>query len=599
MQGSFYPAAWMQASIALLSLLLVVVTILWALAARKVRAKRLAMQKSPAGQMTLDSEAKQVLFANPRFCELVQLSNSGKSWQFSSHEHLNQLIALLEPYQKQARVEGIHWKLEFGEHARVLLIYANLEVVRGRELWYVNAYENAQGYSYLNRIEQEQALFANVLNSIPEFIYFKDAEERLLGCNQAWAGFHGLKPNELTGKRLSDFLTRRELSLSQAYDSEVLAGKPCQHTEWFSAPDSRQILLQHNVYPLKNQQDEVTGVLNVSYDVTKWHELNRQLEQENQNRLSSEKELGRQNNLIRTVFNSTPDPLGFIDDKGNFVGGNEPFAKMFGYTSDALLGKHLTEVLSAEQLEQHQVQNSQILETGKPLRYEELVYLDDGHQIWYEVIKGPYFDDVSGERGIIFITRDVTERKATEQQLADAIMQLQELSFIDSLTQVANRRSFDEKLQQLWLTHRREGLELSLLLLDIDSFKQYNDNYGHQQGDEALRQVAKLTSRSVKRGSDLVARYGGEEFAILLPNTSNEGAKLVAENVLKNMTEAQIPHEYSEAGEYISVSIGVATVVPQQGVDYGELVRIADLQLYRAKHQGKARYCCAGDSASA
>jgi diguanylate cyclase (GGDEF)-like protein/PAS domain S-box-containing protein len=291
--------------------------------------------------------------------------------------------------------------------------------------------------------------------------------------------------------------------------------------------------------------------------------------------------------------------LGFIDDKGNFVGGNEPFAKMFGYTSDALLGKHLTEVLSAEQLEQHQVQNSQILETGKPLRYEELVYLDDGHQIWYEVIKGPYFDDVSGERGIIFITRDVTERKATEQQLADAIMQLQELSFIDSLTQVANRRSFDEKLQQLWLTHRREGLELSLLLLDIDSFKQYNDNYGHQQGDEALRQVAKLTSRSVKRGSDLVARYGGEEFAILLPNTSNEGAKLVAENVLKNMMEAQIPHEYSEAGEYISVSIGVATVVPQQGVDYGELVRIADLQLYRAKHQGKARYCCAGDSASA
>ncbi|WP_427983326.1 sensor domain-containing diguanylate cyclase [Agarivorans sp.] len=597
MQSSFYPAAWMQASIALLSLLLVVVTILWALSAKKVRAKRLAMQKSPAGQITLDSDAKQVLFANSRFCELVQLSNSGKSWQFSCPEHLTQLIALLEPYQQQERVEGIHWKLEFGEHSRVLLIYANLQEHHGRDLWYINAYENAQGYSYLNRIEQEQALFANVLNSIPEFIYFKDADERLLGCNQAWAALHGLKPNDLTGKRLSDFLTRRELSLSQAYDSEVLAGKPCQHTEWFSAPDSRQILLQHNIYPLKNQQDEVTGVLNVSYDVTKWHELNRQLEQENQNRLSSEKQLGRQNNLIRTVFHSTPDPLGFIDDKGNFIGGNEPFAKMFGYTSDELLGKHLTEVLSSEQLEQHQVQNRQILETGKPLRYEELVYLDDGHQIWYEVIKGPYFDDVSGERGIIFITRDVTERKATEQQLADAIMQLQELSFIDSLTQVANRRSFDEKLQQLWLTHRREGLELSLLLLDIDSFKQYNDNYGHQQGDEALRQVAKLTSRSIKRGSDLVARYGGEEFAILLPNTSNDGAKLVAQNVLENMAQAKIPHEYSEAGEYISVSIGVATVVPQQGVDYGELVRIADLQLYRAKHQGKARYCCAGDSA--
>lgn len=597
MHESFYPTVWMQATIALLSILLVIVMTMWALARGKVRAQRAAMVKSPAAQLMIDLEAKQVIFANPRVCELLQLANNGKHWQFSDSAHLEQLLELLKPHQSSANIEGVHWLVSFPQQTRVLLLYASLTAHNGREVWFINAYENAQGYSYLNRIEQEQKLFANVLNSIPEFIYFKDANERLLGCNQAWAGFHGLKPGELTGKKLSDFLTRNELERSQTYDDQVLAGEPCQHTEWFSAPDSRQILLQNNVYPLKNQQDEVTGVLNVSYDVTKWHELNRKLEHENQNRISSEKELGRQNNLIRTVFNSTPDPLGFIDDKGNFVGGNEPFAKMFGYTSDELLGKHLTEVLSEEQLEQHQLQNRQILEDGKPLRYEELVYLDDGHQIWYEVIKGPYFDDVSGERGIIFITRDVTERKATEQQLADAIMQLQELSFIDSLTQVANRRSFDEKLQQLWLTHRREGIELSLLLLDIDCFKQYNDNYGHQQGDEALRQVAKLISRSVKRGSDLVARYGGEEFAILLPNTGCEGAKQIAETVLNNMEQAKIPHAFSDVSDFVSVSIGVASVIPQQGVDYGELVRVADLQLYRAKHQGKARYCSAGDSA--
>ncbi|GDY26868.1 diguanylate cyclase [Agarivorans sp. Toyoura001] len=598
MQGSFYPEIWMQATIALLSVLLAVVIVMWALSRRKVSAQRAAMEKSPAAQLILDLHAKQVKFANPRFCELLLLSNNGNNWQFSDPEHLEQLLAVMRPFKAKGDVEGVNWLVTLNDQPKVLLLYAVLQQHQGREVWFINAYENAQGYSYLNRIEQEQKLFANVLNSIPEFIYFKDANERLLGCNQAWAGFHGLKPGELAGKRLSDFLTRNELERTQHYDRQVLAGEQCQHTEWFSAPDSRQILLQNHVYPLRNQQDEVTGVLNVSYDVTKWHELNRKLEQENQNRVSSERELGRQNNLIRTVFNSTPDPLGFIDDKGHFIGGNEPFAKMFNYTSDDLLGKHITEVLSEEQLEQHQHQNSQILTDGKPIRYEELVYLDDGHQIWYEVIKGPYFDDVSGERGIIFITRDVTERKATEQQLADAIMQLQELSFIDSLTQVANRRSFDEKLSQLWLTHRRENLELSLLLLDIDCFKQYNDNYGHQQGDEALRQVAKLISRSVKRGSDLVARYGGEEFAILLPHTGAEGARNIAENVLKYMAEAKIPHEYSEAKEIVTVSIGVATALPEQGMDYGELVRVADLQLYRAKHQGKARYCSVGDSCS-
>ncbi|WP_432451883.1 sensor domain-containing diguanylate cyclase [Agarivorans sp. QJM3NY_29] len=596
MQETFYPAIWMQFTIAALSALLITVIILWGLARRRILIQQAAMVKSPAAQLMLDANTKEVVFANPRFCELLQLTNNSKAWVFSESRHLTQLIDLLQPYTASQKMEGVHWQLESPPQAKVLLLYASLSVHGCRELWFINAYENAQGFAYLNRIEQEQKLFADVLHSIPEFIYFKDANERLLGCNQAWAGFHGLKPSELTGKRLSDFLTHYELGRSQLHDQQVLAGEPCQYTEWFSAPDSRQILLQNNVYPLKNQHDEVTGVLNVSYDVTKWHELNRKLEQENQNRISSEKKLGRQNNLIRTVFHSTPDPLGFIDDKGNFIGGNEPFAKMFGYTSDDLHGKHLTEVLSEEQLEQHQQQNRQILETGKPLRYEELVYLDDGHQIWYEVIKGPYLDDESGEKGIIFITRDVTERKTTEQQLADAIMQLQELSFIDSLTQVANRRSFDEKLQQLWVTHRREGIELSLLLLDIDCFKQYNDNYGHQLGDDALRQVAKIISRSVKRGSDLVARYGGEEFAILLPNTSLDGAKIIANNVLEYLDEAQIPHEYSGVKPIISVSLGLACIVPEQGMDYGELVRIADLQLYRAKHQGKARFCAASDS---
>ncbi|MGY5450659.1 sensor domain-containing diguanylate cyclase [Agarivorans sp. MS3-6] len=596
MQQGFYPAMWMQFTIAVLSALLVIVISLWIVTFRRYKAQRAAMRKSPAAQLMLDANDQQVVFANPRFCDLLQLSNNGKRWLFSDKAHLGQLVELLAPYQQVGHIEALHWQVSFEEKSQAFLVYANLTEHNGRELWFINAYENSQGFSYLNRIEQEQKLFANVLNSIPEFIYFKDSSDRLLGCNQAWAGFHGLKPGELAGKRLSDFLTRKELERSQHYDKQVLSGEPCQHTEWFSAPDSRQILLQNNIYPLKNQKNEVTGVLNVSYDVTKWHELNRKLEQENQNRISSEKKLGRQNNLIRTVFHSSPDPLGFIDDKGHFIGGNEPFAKMFGYTSDDLLGKHLTEVLSEEQLEQHQQQNNEILTTGKPLRYEELVYLDDGHQIWYEVIKGPYQDDTSGERGIIFITRDVTERKATEQQLADAIMQLQELSFIDSLTQVANRRSFDEKLQQLWLTHRRENVELSLLLLDIDCFKQYNDNYGHQKGDDALRQVAKLISRSVKRGSDLVARYGGEEFAILLPNTGKEGAKRIAENVLNNIAEAQISHQYSDVEDYVSVSIGLATIVPEQGMDYGEMVRIADLQLYRAKHQGKARYCAAGDS---
>ncbi len=107
------------------------------------------------------------------------------------------------------------------------------------------------------------------------------------------------------------------------------------------------------------------------------------------------------------------------------------------------------------------------------------------------------------------MARDVTERKMAEQQLADAIMELQELSFIDSLTKVANRRSFDEQLRKLWHSHIREQKPLTLILCDIDNFKAFNDNYGHQQGDYALREVAKVFRSVVKRETDEVARYGG------------------------------------------------------------------------------------------
>jgi diguanylate cyclase (GGDEF)-like protein len=190
----------------------------------------------------------------------------------------------------------------------------------------------------------------------------------------------------------------------------------------------------------------------------------------------------------------------------------------------------------------------------------------------------------------VYITRDVTERKQTEQQLADAIMQLQELSYVDSLTQVANRRSFDERLRSMWDLHRRDGKELSLLLIDIDCFKQYNDHYGHQQGDEALRACAKLISQSSKRGSDIVARYGGEEFAILLPNTSSAGGEQIAVNLLAQFKQAKIAHATSFVSEHLSVSVGLATMVPEVEQDYGDLVGAADRCLYQAKHDGRARY---------
>jgi diguanylate cyclase (GGDEF)-like protein len=159
---------------------------------------------------------------------------------------------------------------------------------------------------------------------------------------------------------------------------------------------------------------------------------------------------------------------------------------------------------------------------------------------------------------------------------------------IDGLTQIANRRRFDEYLLQEWGRHIRMQQPLSLLICDVDHFKLYNDSRGHQAGDECLKSVAKALNQCYRAG-DLVARYGGEEFAIVLPQTDRAGAVLVAERVREAVAAAALPHAASPVSDRVTVSIGAACITPRPHgpADAGTLVEAADRQLYLAKHLGR------------
>ncbi|MBD2181359.1 diguanylate cyclase [Planktothrix sp. FACHB-1355] len=175
------------------------------------------------------------------------------------------------------------------------------------------------------------------------------------------------------------------------------------------------------------------------------------------------------------------------------------------------------------------------------------------------------------------------------QQLQAANEQLQRLASSDGLTHLANRRKFDEYLMQQLLILAREKQPLSLILCDIDSFKTYNDTYGHQAGDECLRLVAKAIQRAVKRPADLVARYGGEEFAVILPNTDLKGGLRVAKEIQIRVKDLQIPHTASSVSDTITLSAGLACVIPTADVSPNELVATADRALYQAKKWGRDR----------
>ena len=181
------------------------------------------------------------------------------------------------------------------------------------------------------------------------------------------------------------------------------------------------------------------------------------------------------------------------------------------------------------------------------------------------------------------------------QKLASEHDHFQKMSMVDGLTGVGNRRAFDEKLRTLWLQAQQGQTPLSLIMLDVDTFKRYNDNLGHQAGDECLRRVAAAMSRAA-RSTDVCARYGGEEFALLLPGADAAKAQVVAARVHAEVAREQLPHPASPVSTFVTVSLGVSCITPNpdQNIESHTLVRQTDAALYEAKAAGRNRTCVYG-----
>ncbi len=177
--------------------------------------------------------------------------------------------------------------------------------------------------------------------------------------------------------------------------------------------------------------------------------------------------------------------------------------------------------------------------------------------------------------------------KESQRRLAAANLELQKISSLDGLTGVPNRRRFDEVLRQEWHRAMRHCSSLSLIMMDIDYFKNFNDTYGHQSGDECLKKVALSLDNTISRETDLVARYGGEEFVVILPETGMKGAQAVAEIIRSRVEELNIVHEASGVSKHVTISLGVACTVPERELNIEDLILAADKALYKAKEKGR------------
>ncbi|MEG4069260.1 diguanylate cyclase [Microcoleus sp. Pol11C2] len=222
------------------------------------------------------------------------------------------------------------------------------------------------------------------------------------------------------------------------------------------------------------------------------------------------------------------------------------------------------------------------------------IHKSDKTLTWISINSQPLFHlNQSKPYAVVTTFADITERKQAEEMLINQAQGDRLIAATDGLTQVANRRCFDERLQSEWHRLMQGKQPLSLIMLDVDYFKRYNDLYGHQGGDTCLVKLAKAAAAAVKRSTDLFVRYGGEEFAALLPSTDAAGAIAVAESMRQAIRHLAIPHEQSDVSAIVTVSMGIATVIPTAETSPDELVAVADRALYDAKRQGRDRYTSA------
>jgi len=295
--------------------------------------------------------------------------------------------------------------------------------------------------------------------------------------------------------------------------------------------------------------------------------------------------------LHALVSENSRDAIILTDLVGHRCYGSAAAATITGWKPEDLMTATGIEVIHPDDRPQAEAILREINSSTGSAMIECRVRKEDGTYIWVEaslrIIKGDHFGEPAR---VLNIVRDISARKEAELKLQVAYKAVESLAVTDALTGLANRRQFDQYLATEWRRSARDRQPLSLIMMDVDQFKHFNDTYGHVRGDGCLKQIAEACMDVVSRPGDLVARFGGEEFVVILPNTENAGAMKVAQEICDSVSYRGLQHSGVGPG-VVTISLGCATLIPKFGKHTHDLIESADRALYRAKEGGRNRVC--------
>ena len=292
---------------------------------------------------------------------------------------------------------------------------------------------------------------------------------------------------------------------------------------------------------------------------------------------------------LSQIINTSIDGLLLIYKDFSVKRINTSMLNFLGLSETEAAGKKCYDLIACSWCNTHECPLTKLLRGKAYIELDIERTRKDGVTVPFMFAATPFCGLDGAVIGMVATFKDITERKYAENTLKEANERLELLSTLDGLTGVDNRRSFDQTIQKEWTRLQRTKDFLSLIMCDVDFFKLFNDTYGHQSGDDCLKSVARAMKGIARRGGDCVARYGGEEFAVILPVTGKKSAIYIAEKIRQTVEKRAIAHSKSPVAPFVTLSLGVATVVPDDQGTPELLIECADKALYLAKSSGRNR----------
>ncbi len=419
------------------------------------------------------------------------------------------------------------------------------------------------------QVEQSAHYLRDITSALGEGLIVVDKDARIEFVNVAACNILGYSEAEMLGKNSHELFhhsyhTRTPYPIEQCKNLDVIrTEKPYRSDDdYFWRKDDTCFPVSVITTPIR-LKEETKGVVIAFHDITQ-----------------SIKERNRLREM-QAAIEQSPISVLIIDKQRSIIYANPQMIHLTGYTKEELLGQK-TDIFYGNLTPRSILINLwKTISSGSPWTGDLFYRRKNGSTFWLSWSIAPVFNNYGEIQHFVGVGEDITEKKKLQSLL-------QEMSYLDGLTGVANRRRFDDFLKQEWRRALRYAKPITIIMMDIDFFKRYNDSLGHLAGDDALKQVAQTLKAKVARSTDLLARYGGEEFTCILPDTHASDAIKFAESLRQAICDLELPHPDSSISRFITISVGVVSCVPKED-NPTKLLGLADNALYRAKTLGRNR----------